>query len=158
MIRRGFWLTTGAVTGIIAYRRVSAVGRRVSATLAPTGLTSAAGLTSTTGRTSPAGLTSPARRSVAARRNPPRPLITVRGTSRQTLRAAREAYRFSRDVREGMEIYRLAHSEPSGSTLSEDTRSEDRTRAASRSRAASRTRAANRELAHSHDARTEDDH
>jgi hypothetical protein len=146
MIRRGFWLTTGAVTGIVAYRRVSAVGRRVSASLAPT-----------TGLTSTAGLSSTAKRSTVARRNPPRPLITVRGTSRQTLRAAREAYRFSRDVREGMEIYRLAHSEPSGSTLSED-RTEDRTRAASRSRAATRTRAANRELAHNHDARTEDGH
>jgi hypothetical protein len=35
VIRRGFWLTTGAVTGIVAYRRVSAVGRRVSASLNP---------------------------------------------------------------------------------------------------------------------------
>ena len=30
MIRRGFWLTAGAVTGIYGYRRVSAVGRRLS--------------------------------------------------------------------------------------------------------------------------------
>ena len=148
MIRRGFWLTTGAVTGIIAYRRVSAVGRRVSASLAPT-----AGLTGPAGRTGTGGLTSTATRDAVARQNPPRPLITVRGTSRQTLRAARETYRFSRDVREGMEIYRLAHSEPAGSTLSED-----HTRAASRSRVSSRTRAANRELAHNHDPRTEDGH
>jgi hypothetical protein len=119
MIRRGFWLTTGAVTGIVAYRRVSAVGRRVAASLAP-----------------PASLTSAPSRAgtVVARRNPPRPpLITVRGTSRQTLRAAREAYRFTRDVREGMEIYRLAHSEPEGSTLSESS-------------------------IHNHDLRTEDGH
>jgi hypothetical protein len=33
MIRRGFWLTAGAVTGIYGYRRVSALGRRVSGTL-----------------------------------------------------------------------------------------------------------------------------
>ncbi len=33
MIRRGFWLTTGAVTGIVAYRRVSMVGQRLSASL-----------------------------------------------------------------------------------------------------------------------------
>jgi hypothetical protein len=33
VIRRGFWLTTGAVTGIVAYRRVSMVGRRLSASL-----------------------------------------------------------------------------------------------------------------------------
>jgi hypothetical protein len=30
VIRRGFWLTAGAVAGIIGYRRVSALGRRVS--------------------------------------------------------------------------------------------------------------------------------
>ena len=35
MIRRGFWLTAGAVTGIYGYRRVSAVGRRLSARLNP---------------------------------------------------------------------------------------------------------------------------
>ncbi len=33
MIRRGFWLTVGAVAGIAGYRRVSAVGRRVSGRL-----------------------------------------------------------------------------------------------------------------------------
>jgi hypothetical protein len=35
MIRRGFWLTAGAVTGIYGYRRVSAIGRRLSASLTP---------------------------------------------------------------------------------------------------------------------------
>jgi hypothetical protein len=33
MIRRGFWLMTGAVAGIYGYRRVTAVGRRVTGTL-----------------------------------------------------------------------------------------------------------------------------
>jgi hypothetical protein len=33
MIRRGFWLAAGAVTGIYGYRRVAALGRRVSGTL-----------------------------------------------------------------------------------------------------------------------------
>ena len=37
MIRRGFWLTAGAVSGIWGYRRVAAVGRRVSASLTPGG-------------------------------------------------------------------------------------------------------------------------
>ena len=37
MIRRGFWLTAGAVTGIYGYRRVSALGRRLSASLNPAG-------------------------------------------------------------------------------------------------------------------------
>ncbi len=30
MIRRGFWLTAGAVTGIVAYRRASAAGRQIA--------------------------------------------------------------------------------------------------------------------------------
>ena len=37
MIRRGFWLTAGAVTGIYGYRRVAAAGRRLSASLTPGG-------------------------------------------------------------------------------------------------------------------------
>jgi hypothetical protein len=75
MIRRGFWLTAGAVTGIWGYRRVAAVGRRVSASLTPGG----------------------------------------------TLKlAARETYRFTRDVREGMELYTARHPAPPGSTLSTD--------------------------------------
>ena len=37
MIRRGFWLTAGAVTGIWGYRHVAAAGRRVSASLTPGG-------------------------------------------------------------------------------------------------------------------------
>ncbi len=64
MIRRGFWLTVGAVAGIAGYRRACAAGRRVSAGL---------------------GL--------------------------------HEAVRFARDVRDGMELYRLAHSAPARSTL-----------------------------------------
>jgi len=35
MIRRGFWLAAGAATGIYGYRRVSAAGRRLSASLNP---------------------------------------------------------------------------------------------------------------------------
>jgi hypothetical protein len=36
MIRRGFWLVTGAAVGIYGYRRVAAVGRRVSGTRSAT--------------------------------------------------------------------------------------------------------------------------
>ena len=87
MIRRGFWLTAGAVTGIYGYRRVSAAGRRLSASLNPaaaetTGLTAAKA----------AGL---GRRGVIS--------------------LARETYRFTRDVREGMELY-LARPPAEGST------------------------------------------
>jgi hypothetical protein len=86
MIRRGLWLTAGAVTGIYGYRRVSAVGRRLSATLTP-------------GRLTPGTL-------------------APEGTLEIAL--TRETYRFTRDVREGMELYRLAHPAPAGSALSAD--------------------------------------
>ena len=90
MIRRGFWLAAGAVTGIYGYRRVSAVGRRLSASLTPGTRPGASG-TSLTPRAR-AGM----------------------------LRLARETYRFTRDVREGMELYWLAHAAPAGSALSTD--------------------------------------
>ena len=86
MIRRGFWLTAGAVTGIYGYRRVSAVGRRLSASLTPGA-------------------------SVQPR---------VQSARTGTMRLAKQTYRFTRDVREGMELYRLTHSAPAGSTLSTD--------------------------------------
>ncbi len=79
MIRRGFWLMTGAVTGIYGYRRVSAAGRRVTGTLSKKTLN--------------------------------------KKTSRHL---AREAFRFARDVREGMELYMVRHEEPAGSTLTTD--------------------------------------
>ena len=104
MIRRGFWLTAGAVTGIYGYRRVSAVGRRLSASL-----TSGASLASGASLTSGAGLTQGA--SVKPR---------VRSARPGVLRMARQTYRFTRDVREGMELYRVAHSAPAGPTLSTD--------------------------------------
>jgi hypothetical protein len=100
VIRRGFWLTAGAVTGIMGYRRVSAVGRRVSATLSP--------------RTtlSPKTTLSPG----ATRGASPgaRPRLTRRGT----VGMARETFRFARDVREGMELYMARHSGSAGPTLS----------------------------------------
>jgi hypothetical protein len=89
MMRRGFWLTVGAVSGIYGYRRVSAVGRRPSASLTPG-----------------ANQAFTARQAVNARRG--------------ALRLARETYRFTHDVREGMDLYRLGHSAPAGSTLSTD--------------------------------------
>jgi hypothetical protein len=89
VIRRGFWLVTGAVTGIYGYRRVAAVGRRVSASL-------------TTG-----GTTSP-----PSRENR-RPAITPG-------RVAIGAFRFARDVREGMDLYMSRHHRPEGPTLTTD--------------------------------------
>ena len=91
MIRRGFWLTAGAVTCIWGYRRVTAVGRRVSASLTPGGTLKAADTR------------------VAARR-----------ARRGAVAVAIQTYRFTRDVREGMELYTARHPAPAGSTLSTD--------------------------------------
>jgi hypothetical protein len=95
MIRRGFWLTAGAVTGIWGYRRVAAAGRRVSASLAPGGTLKLAGTRAGTG-------------------------MVGRQARRGAVALAVQTYRFTRDVREGMEIYMDRHSAPSGSTLSTD--------------------------------------
>jgi hypothetical protein len=110
VIRSGFWLTTGAVAGIVAYRRVSAIGRRVSASLNP-----GASLTASTGLTAGTGLKAGTGRKPGTST---RPLFSVRRTRRAAIRAARETYRFTRDVREGMELYTARHSGPAGSTLS----------------------------------------
>jgi hypothetical protein len=87
MIRRGFWLTAGAVAGIYGYRRASAIGRRISSKL------------------NPAGPGAPVK--LTANRTP-------RG---RTVALAAETIRFTRDVREGMELYMARHSVPEGSTL-----------------------------------------
>jgi hypothetical protein len=93
MIRRGFWLTAGALTGIYGYRRVSAAGRRLSGTLNLTG----------PGAGPLAGPGAPGRLN---RRRP------------GAVALARETLRFTRDVREGMELYMVRHSGPAGPTLS----------------------------------------
>jgi hypothetical protein len=116
MIRRGFWLTAGAVTGIYGYRRVAAAGRRLSATLAPGHLAPERKLEGTL-----EGTLELARAGARAR-------VTGRRARRGAVALARESYRFTRDVREGMELYRLAHLAPAGSTLSADRA--DRTRPA----------------------------
>jgi len=97
MIRRGFWLTAGAVTGIYGYRRVSAIGRRLSASLNPAG------------PAQEARLAREARLAQGAR-------LARRGR-RGAIGVARETYRFTRDVREGMELYMARHSAPAGSSL-----------------------------------------
>jgi hypothetical protein len=95
VIRRGFWLAAGAATGIYGYRRVSAVGRRVSASLNPA--------------PPAAALTQSAQSARLARQG-----------RRTAIRAARETYRFTRDVREGMDLYMARRSEPPDSTLNID--------------------------------------
>ena len=91
MIRRGFWLTVGAVAGIAGYRRVSAVGRRVSGRLTRGGAPSLNG----------PGLNA----------NSPN------GPSLNAQNLARQAIGFARDVRAGMDLYMARHSPPEGPTL-----------------------------------------
>jgi hypothetical protein len=109
MIRRGFWLTAGAVTGIYGYRRVSAIGHRLSSRLNPAG---------------PAQQAQPAQHAQLAQQARPagdarlaQGARLARRGSRGAIGVARETYRFTRDVREGMELYMARHSAPAGSTL-----------------------------------------
>jgi hypothetical protein len=95
VIRRGFWLAAGAVTGIYGYRRVSAAGRRLSASLNPA---------------EPAAALPQSARSAQSAR-------LARHGRRGAVSLARETYRFTRDVREGMDLYMARHSAPAGSTL-----------------------------------------
>jgi hypothetical protein len=95
VIRRGFWLAAGAVTGIYGYRRVSAAGRRLSASLNPA---------------EPAAALPQSARSA-------RSAQLARRGRRGAIGLARETYRFTRDVREGMGLYMARHSEPPDSTL-----------------------------------------
>jgi hypothetical protein len=110
VIRRGFWLLLGAVTGIMGYRRVAAVGQQVSAKLSGTRLagTSLAGTKPREGR-APAAL-------------------TARRAARGMLTGAKEAFRFTRDVREGMDLYMDRHEGHPGSTLSNDDLNHDNAR------------------------------
>ena len=111
MIRRGFWLTTGAVAGIMGYRRVSAVGRRLSASLNP-GTGTGTGTGTETG-SSRIGSGTAARAALISGS------ALARGgrlTGRGAVGLAAETFRFARDVREGMELYTARHSEPAGST------------------------------------------
>jgi hypothetical protein len=98
VIRRGFWLAAGAVTGIYGYRRVSSAGRRLSASLNPA---------------EPAAALPQSARSA-------RSAQLARRGRRGAIGLARETYRFTRDVREGMDLYMARHSEPPDSTLNID--------------------------------------
>ena len=106
MIRRGFWLSAGVVTGIYGYRRVSALGRRLSASLNPAAPAQQADRAGLARGARGAGLAPGAR---SARRG-----------HRGVIHAARETYRFTRDVREGMDLYTARHSRSAGSTESTD--------------------------------------
>ena len=136
MIRRGFWLTVGAVAGIAGYRRVSAVGRRVSGRLTRAGAPSLDGPNqhgpnqygppqsepSQSGHSqsghSQNGQPLNAKRLDAKRLDAKRGgarSLAVKGLAAKNL--AVQTIRFARDVREGMDLYMARHSKPAGPTL-----------------------------------------
>jgi hypothetical protein len=111
MIRRGFWLAVGAAGGIIGYRRVSSIGRQLSATLSPA---------APRGDAAPAGNVAPSNRpgpAAAGRPGPPLSGRARRGLVRGTIRFTRDARMFSRDVREGMDLYLVRHRAQGSPTL-----------------------------------------
>jgi hypothetical protein len=118
MIRRGFWLTAGAVTGIYGYRRASAVGRRLSGRLTRGGPASRGSLASRAGPASRGSLAGPGSPASPGTRGSPG--IRRRRTRPGAVGLAIQAVRFTRDVREGMELYMARHSAPAGSTLMTD--------------------------------------
>ena len=118
MIRRGFWLTAGAVTGIYGYRRASAVGRRLSGRLTRGGPASPGSLASRGGTASRGSLAGPGSPASPGTRGSPG--IRRRRTRPGAVGLAIQAVRFTRDVREGMELYMARHSAPAGSTLKTD--------------------------------------
>jgi hypothetical protein len=106
MIRRGFWLAVGATGGIMGYRRVSSLGRQLSATLSPAGPREGA-------EQSAAGQPTAA----ASRGGQPLSGRARRGLVRGTIRLTRDARMFSRDVREGMDLYMVRHRAQGSPTL-----------------------------------------
>jgi hypothetical protein len=112
MIRRGFWLAVGATGGIMGYRRAAALGRQLSATLTPAAARD--GVERSAGQ--PGG-------SVPGRTGTPLARKARRGLVRGTIRFSRDARMFSRDVREGMDLYLVRHRAQGSPTLGAGARS-----------------------------------
>jgi hypothetical protein len=111
VIRRGFWLTVGAVAGIAGYRRASAVGRRVSGRLTRGAAPSLNGTSLNGNSLDGNNLDGNNLDGDTLNGNSPaRPSLDAQGLARQTIR-------FARDVREGMDLYMARHSPPEGPTL-----------------------------------------
>jgi hypothetical protein len=113
MIRRGFWLAVGATGGIMGYRRATALGRQLSATLTPAAPRD--------GADQPAGR--PASGNASAVAATPLARKARRGLVRGTIRFSRDARMFSRDVREGMDLYLVRHRAQGSPTLGAGARS-----------------------------------
>jgi hypothetical protein len=127
VIRRGFWLTAGAVLGIAGYRQARQLGKALTGRSRPAlaGKQSAllAPRRALPGRWQPATLAG--RHSAPAAR---RSALAARRSATNGGRPARAAGRglgglaFVRDVREGMAEYRVRHNGTAGSTLGSQDR------------------------------------
>jgi hypothetical protein len=118
VIRRGFWVLVGATGGIMGYRRVTALGRQLSGTISPpkpaSSVTGNAGGAGSAGSAGTAGTAD----QIAAKHD--RAALTRqarRGLIRGTIRFTRDARRFSRDVREGMDLYMVRRTTRQSPTL-----------------------------------------
>ena len=124
MIRRGFWVLVGATGGIMGYRRVTALGRRLSGALAPAkpgplsgGAAEQGGVTaSQTAALNRQALNRQALNGQALDRQA-LARQARRGLVRGTIRFARDARRFGRDVREGMDLYMVRRAAQGSPTL-----------------------------------------
>ena len=114
MIRRGFWLAVGAAGGIMGYRRVSSIGRQLSATLSPA---AHRGDAAPAGNGTPSNGIGPATAGRAAPSSAALSGRARRGLVRGTIRFTRDARMFSRDVREGMDLYLVRHRAQGSPTL-----------------------------------------
>jgi hypothetical protein len=98
MIRRGFWLVVGAAGGIMGYRRASSLSRQVSERLGV--------------RPRMPGAVNPGKPGPV---NPKKPGAVKRHWARETIR-------FTRDVREGMDLYSARHPREERSSLGRESR------------------------------------
>jgi hypothetical protein len=98
MIRRGFWLVVGAAGGIMGYRRASSLSRQVSERLGA--------------RPRKPGAVNQGKPGAA---NPKKPGAVKRHWARETIR-------FTRDVREGMDLYSARHPREERSSLGRESR------------------------------------
>jgi hypothetical protein len=106
MIRRGFWLIVGAAGGIMGYRRASSLSRQVSERLGARPRMPGAVNPSMPGAVNP-GKPGPT--------NPKKPGAVKRHWARETIR-------FTRDVREGMDLYSARHPREERSSLGRESR------------------------------------
>jgi hypothetical protein len=140
MMRRGFWLVTGAVLGVTGYRKATRLARTITGSPVPSrSLTPAPGTAASGPRAVSSGP-----RAVASgpRAVPSAPPAQVPSASRAlgtaalrlgpaAFRQARSAAGFARDVRDGMADYRDLHGRQLGRSLGSRSPQQPAGRAAS---------------------------